>query len=239
MKSLITALLILSVPAVSAATPEQETALRDITAFTAKQAKADPLYGAVEPQLLLEVDDIIRKQPPAEWAPTIRRRYFALAEKAHMDERTKIRDAEVAVIERGPKDPQAAWRARLTALDASVAAGELGPREHALHMLEAVKLIMPDDVRLIALRQEKVTLATEYELGALSRAQYDQRWSMAQERYYQGAKAAATAQAMDAAVMDQAAAAARAQAIADGFRRARGINCISRPSPLGTTINCQ
>ena len=225
-----------------AATPEQETALREMESFTAVQQRSDPHYRVVEAEILKRIDGMVETQPPAEWMPTIRRWYFSLSERAHAEERAKIREVERAAAS-GISAPAPAatdkYIDRLEALEKDLADGRLSPREHALHALEAARTIFPSDTHLIALRESKVALATDYELGNMTRGQYDERWVRARAAYQQsvGAREQAILHEMRA---EQAALERRAgPSLGDRFREQRGIRCTSTTALGKTTATCQ
>lgn len=192
--------------------------------------------------MLPQVDELIQRLPPADWAPTIKRMYFGLSEKASNNERAEIRAAELAAAGDPARSPVDRYIDRLEALEKDLLAGKLSPREHALHALEAARAIYPQDGALIALREAKVPLATRYELGLLTRADYEAGWAQARARYEQAAAA------RDRAILDQVGREAEAQqapsrsaarGIADSLRRSPAINCSSTPGPLGTTTTCR
>lgn len=150
-----------------------EQSLKQIEAFTNLQARTDPHYLAVEDALLTEVDEIVTKSPPREWLPKIRERYTALSEAEHAKERDRVRADELAAA----RAPGASWESRYAELEALAKAGKLGARQHALHALEAALALAPDAPDLIAWRQVKLPLATSYEMGAISRPEYEDRWA--------------------------------------------------------------
>jgi hypothetical protein len=218
-----------------AATPEQEAALREIERFTAQQERSDPHYRTVEDEMLKGVDAMVKSTPPREWLPTIRRTYFALSERAHIEERARIRADEVAatggVIAPAPGAIDA-YVNRLNALEQQLAGGKLGPREHALHALEAARAVYPQDAHLIALREAKVSLATEYELGNITRPQYDERWARARSVWQQQADAREQTMARQFAI--EPAAVRPDTTVGDRVRAQRGMTC--RPNGLGAVI---
>lgn len=226
--------LVLFAVTVGAATPEQEAALKEIERFTAQQQRSDPHYAVVEDELLKEVDAMVKTQPPARWAPSVKRWYFTASERAHAKEQAAVRAEEAAAVAAGPSDRPAAWMARVNALDGAMQAGKLAPREHALRMLEAAKIIYPDDALLVSLRQTKLSLATDYELGNITRAQYDERWTSARASYEQSA-AAREAVILDAMRAEQAAI-PTGPTLGDRFRRQRGVTCAPLP---GGAFNCR
>jgi hypothetical protein len=161
---------------------DTDRALREIDAFTTMQARTDPHYSAVEDILLAEVDGILKTTPPREWAASIRRRYVSLSEGVHAKERAAVQASEVEIA-RTLGTGDAGWSARLTQLDEGVKTGTLGPRLHALRALEAAKLYHQGNNLFIAWRAAKVPVATEYELGAISRSEYDERWQSITSRF--------------------------------------------------------
>lgn len=223
----------------AAGTPEQDRALREIEAFTTAQQKSDPLYPAVEAELMKGIDDMLKSRPATEWAPTIKRWYFTESERAHAQERAAAREQESAAIAAGPRDQLGAWMARMAALDGAMDAGKLTPREHAVRMLEAARIVYPGDSLLIGLRETKLALATDYELGNITRAQFDERWARARTAFDQSATAReqavlATMRAEEAAMPMGA-----GPSLGDRFRQQRGITCKTTPGPFGSTINCR
>lgn len=217
-----------------AATPEQEAALKQIDAFATAQSKTDPLYRRIETQLLERVDEIIAKQPPAAWADTIRRAYFGIAEKAHSDERAEIRQIEqLATV--GTGSPTDRYIDRLEALERDLMAGKLSPREHALHALEAARAVYPSDAHLIALREAKVPLATDYELGRISRVEYDAGWERAKAAYQQRAGDRERAMVEDPRGSQGALQRPAGPSLGDRIRQQRGITC----TPVGNGMNCR
>lgn len=228
--------LILACGIAAAATPEQEAALREIEAFSLAQQRTDPLYPVVEGELLKRIDGMISSQPAASWAPSIKQAYFGLSEKAHAEERAKIRGAERAaiggVVAPSPKAADA-YIDRLEALEKDLVAGKLSPRVHALHALEAAQAIFPADAHLIALRETKVVLASQYELGSLSRPEYDERWARARSDYQQ--RADARQQALQAGLRAEQAAGPAGASAADIFRQLRGITCTTQ----GAATTCR
>lgn len=231
-------LALLFTTAAFAGTPEQDAALREIEAFTAAQQRTDPLYLTVETELLGRMNGLIKNQPPAQWAPTIKRWYFSESERAHAAERNQIRAAEAAAIGKSTSTTASdRYIDRLEALEKDLHVGKLSPREHALHALEAARYTFPDDAHLIALREAKVPLATDYELGRLTRVQYDERWAQARARYQQ-AGAARERDIRDEMRAEQAGRAVQ-PSLGDRIRQQRGIRCASQSGPLGTTTTCQ
>jgi len=235
------ALLLFTLPAI-AATPGQEAALKEIDAFTTAQARSDPHYAKVEAELMDRVDEMVKTQPPAEWAPTVKRWYFSLSERAHAEERARIRDAEgTAAGGIVAPSPAAAGKLidRMEALERDLLAGKLGPRQHALHVLEAARAIFPEDRHLITLREVKVGLATDYELGNITRGQYDERWARARAAYQQNADARERAILEDMRAEQAAVGRRSGPSLGERIRQQRGITCTSVPGPLGITTNCR
>lgn len=173
MNRILTMLCALPVLAFAQASPEATQALHDIEAFTVMQSKTDPHYLAVEEVLLTEVDGIIEKAPARQWLPQIRSRYTALSEAFHAKERDAVRDEEARLA----RAPGASWNARYAQLEAQAKEGAISPRQHALHALEAARALAPEDAELISWRQAKVPLATAYELGTITRSEYEDRWA--------------------------------------------------------------
>lgn len=155
---------------------EADRALRGIEAFTSMQARTDPHYRAVEDLLLLEVDDIIKAMPAADWLAAIRRRYVALSDAEHAKERDAIRQSEVDAA-RHLQYGDAGWKARTAQLDDLTKSGELGPRIYAIRTAEAAKLYFPDGHDFLAWRQAKIPIATDYEMGNITRSDYEERWN--------------------------------------------------------------
>jgi len=219
-----------------------ERAMREIEAFTNQQARTDPHYRSVEDELLKRVDEMFNTQPVSTWAATIRRWYFAASERAHSQERDRIRQIERAaaagIAAPSPAAPNK-YIDRMEALEKDLLAGKLSPREHALHALEAARAIFPADAHLIALREAKVALATDFELGNITRAQYDERWSRARNLYQQNAEARERAilQEMRA---EQADLERRAgPSLGDRLRQQRGMRCTSTTAFGTTTTTCR
>ncbi len=239
---LLTLMMVSITAAAQGPTPEQEAALREIDAFATAQRKSDPHYLAIEDELLKRVDEMIKSQPPAQWAPTLKRWYFSLSERAHAEERVKIRDVEqIAASGISAPSPAAPDRYidRMEALEKDLLAGKLSPRLHALHALEAARAIFPADAHLIALRESKVALATDYELGNITRTQYDERWARARAAWQQNADARehAVLQEMRA---EQAETERRAgPSLGDRIRQQRGIRCTSTTTFGTTTTTCR
>lgn len=228
------ALLLFSMPA--AATPEQDAALKEIESFTALQTRTDPLYPRVETELLKEMEEIL-KRPAPEWASTIKRRYFSLSEKAHGAERAEVRQQEAAALGALAGSNDTKWLARMGTLEKVIQDGKLSPREHALHALEAAKLLFPDDGPLLGLRERKLSLATAYETGQITRAEYDERWSRARADAKQQIDRMDATRAQDAAIVN-ATANARAGATVSNWIR-RSMTCTSSPSATGSTTTCR
>jgi hypothetical protein len=222
--------------------PEQEAAVRQIEAFSNGQAKSDPHYPAVEAELLGRIDEMVKTQPPAAWAATVRRWYFSLSERAHSEERARIRSVERAaaggIVAPSPAAPDKLVD-RLQALEKDLLGGKLSPREHALHAFEAARAIFPSDTHLIALREIKVALATDYELGNITRGQYDERWARARAGYQQNADAREQ-RILDEMRAEQAATERRAgPSLGDRIRDQRGIRCTSTTAFGKTTTTCR
>jgi hypothetical protein len=181
MKSLIYALLLVPLIAVAQATDAErkratDRALHGIATFSNAQEKKDPHYRTVEKGLLKELDDILASNPPDDWVRVIRVRYVALSEAAHASERDAITADERRVFGLlGPGDH--GWAVRSAQLEDRLKSGELGPREHALRMAEAAKLYHATNDLVIAWRAAKVPIATDYEMGLITRSQYEERWN--------------------------------------------------------------
>lgn len=226
----------------SAATPEQEAALREMESFTAAQRRSDPHYAIVEAEILKRIDGMVQTQQASEWMPTIRRWYFSLSERAHTEERTKIRNVE-RVAAGGISAPSPAapdkYIARMEALEKDMLDGKLSPREHALHALEAARAIFPGDTHLIALREMKVAFATDYELGNISRTQYDERWARARATYQQNADARERAILQELRAEQEALDQRAGPSFGDRFRQQRGIRCSSTTTFGRTTTTCR
>ena len=221
---------------------DAERALREIEAFTTMQARTDPHYTAVEEIMLVEIDAILKATPPREWAQVIRRRYVALSEAAHAKERARIRDVEREAAG-GVVAPSSAAADRLVdrmdALEKDLHAGKIGPRRHALHALEAARAIFPADTHLITLRETKVSLATDYELGNLTRGQYDDRWARARAIYQQSADARER-EILDEMRAEQAAIGRRAgPSLGDRIRQQQGIRCTTTTAFGVTETRCR
>ncbi len=155
---------------------DSQRALREIEQFTALQMRTDPHYGTVETVLLKELDPVLASKPATEWATWLRRRYVSLSEAEHAKERDAIRASETDAAQ-NLGSGEHGWKARLGQLDDEVKAAKLGPRLHALHALEAARIYFPGDEFFIAWRAAKVPIATSYELGTISRSEYEERWS--------------------------------------------------------------
>lgn len=183
-----------------------------------------------------------KTMPAADWAPTVKRWFFSLSERAHTEERANVRDAElIATAGVVAPSPAAAdkYIDRLEALEKDLHAGKLGPRLHALHALEAARAIFPADAHLIALRETKVALATDYELGNITRTQYDERWARARATYQQNADARERG-ILEEMRAEQAAIERRAgPSLGDRIRQQRGIHCTSTTAFGTTTTTCR
>lgn len=237
MRALLFLLVALSTQAF-AQTPETDLALREIDVFSRAQQRTDPHYRAVEDVLLKEIDAIIKSSAPADWMPSIRRRYFALSEAAHAKESDAIRAAELAAAVRLGSGA-AGWNARTAQLEDALKAGALGPRQHALHALEAARIYYPGDDFFISWRAAKVPIATEYELGLITRSVYEERWQKvtasfmdrqaANDRHRQVLEAQAAAEEL------------RIQALPpqQPFPTQRPIRCTSSTSLGVTTTSCR
>lgn len=179
----------------------ENKALRELETFTTLQARTDPHFDKAETELLPSITTIVRTNPPEEWLPIVRRLYFGISERLHRVERELVaaeeRDAWVRLPHNTPGD--VVWKyyeQRLTEISKVMETGRWGPRAQALHALEAAKLYYPDDQPFLAYRQARVPLATAYEMGRISRTEYDERWAKA------GAELMANRRAADQARAD-------------------------------------
>jgi hypothetical protein len=230
--------------------PDAERALRDIDTFTSMQARTDPHYAAVEEIMLTEVDAILRARPPREWAQAIRGRYVALSEAAHASEAEKIRQDELQSASgfAGPEaEREAAWRARTSELENLLKGGRLGPREHALRAVEIAKLYLPEDRGLLAWRRAKVPIATAYEMGAISRAEYEERWQRT-TAYFLDRQAANDRQrtmvevqiaAEELRIQQRQLERRAGPSFGDRIRQQQGIRCTSTTAFGTTTTTCR
>ncbi len=162
-----------------------ERALREIEAFTNQQARADPHYPRVEAELLQRIDALLAASPPNDWMRAIRMNYFGISERLHREEREAISAVEHQAFERPPSDALT-WdyfERRLKAIGALLEAGTIGPRGQALHALEAAKLYFPEDAPFLAYRQARVPIATAFEMGRITREEFDARWARAGEEF--------------------------------------------------------
>ena len=239
MRALLLALAVVafSTPAASQdAKADADRALRGIDSFTSLQAKSDPHFAVVEDALLKEIDDLLKTTAPNQWLATIRQRYFALSEAEHQKERDTIRAGEAAALARlGGGDR--GWAARSAELEAELKAGKLGPRLHAMRLREAALLYHPGNDLFAAWRAAKVPIATEFELGLISRSEYEDRWNKVTASFMQR-------QAADDRVRE----AIQAQAAAEEYRAAvqnaqpvrtpRPIRCTTSTSFGVTTTRC-
>jgi len=234
----VVAMSIIPVIAFAQATPDQQAALREITAFTNYQAKTDPHYPEIEAELMKRLDKLLQTKPATEWAPTLKRWYFGLSEKANADEHARIRAEEISAT-MGDSAPAQRYDDRMEALWKDLEAGKIGPREHALHALEAAMILFPQDTLLISLRETKVSLATDYELGNITRTQYDAAWAKARVSYVQNADSRQQALLGEMRAEQAAAARQAGPSLGDRFRQQRGITCTSTPGPLGISTVCR
>jgi hypothetical protein len=174
-------LIVLLLPAIAIAqSPAEERALREVDEFTTLQARSDPHFKRAEAELLPRIDALVAANPAGEWLPVIRRQYLAISERLHREERERIaRDEQRAAAAAG------GLQQRFTQLTAELESGKIGPREHALRAVESAGIYFPNDQALIAWRRAKVPIATDYELGRITRTEYDERWARASASYEQ------------------------------------------------------
>jgi len=203
---------------------DNERALKGIEAFTNMQMKTDPHYGAVEDALLKELDAILAANPSREWLTIIRRRYTALSDAAHANEQDAIRADEIrAAAALGTGD--AGWSARSAQLEGQLKAGTLGPRLHAIRMWQAAKVYHPGNHMFDMWRAAKVPIATDYELGNITRSEYETRWQNVTSAFLDR-------QAAD----DRLRATINAQAAAEEYRA--GMQSLQRQTPPPRPLRC-
>lgn len=161
--------------------PSAEVALREIDRWTMMQARSDPHFLEAEKAALQKVGEIVESTPPERWLPVIRRTYLAASEAAHRKERDAISVVEnVAFVRpRSTASSDEIWglyEARLRELAQQLESGRIGPRQQALHAVEAARLYYPGDQSFLSYREARVSLATAYEMGLMSRHEFDERW---------------------------------------------------------------
>lgn len=171
-----------------AAPMTEDLALRQIDAFTAMQASTDPHFTKAEAEVREKVGAIVDKAPPAEWLGWVRRQYFAASERLHREEREQVAAEErEALVRLPPNTPgDVVWthfERRMAQISKVMETGRWGPRAQALHTLEAARLYMPEDQSFLLYRQARVPLATAYEMGRISRTEYDERWARAGQEF--------------------------------------------------------
>lgn len=228
---------------------DAEDALKGIEVFTRRQSATDPLYTKVENRLLTELDDILKNNPPSAWLSILRTRYAAISESEHAKERDALRESERRATT-GRGTGQAAWDSRLAELEADAREGRIAPREFALRAVEAARIFFPGDDFFLSWRLAKVPIATQYEMGAITRDEYESRWQRITADFMDRQAARdrtdaknATARARTEALLelqqeqlDAERQSSIWQGIGDSLRRSRGITC--RPGPLGS-MNCR
>lgn len=151
---------------------------------------------------------MLRTNPAREWLTVIRRRYVALSEAEHAKETAMIRASEARAAGALAAGDQG-WQARSAQLEHQLTVGTLGPRLHAIHMREAAQFYHPGNGLFLQWRSAKVPIATDYEMGTITRSEYEDRWQKI------------TASFMDRqAADDRARHAIQAQAAAEEYRAA-------------------
>ena len=247
--ALLLALILPVVATAQGSKADAERALREIEAFTTTQARTDPHYGQVEAELLLRIDVILAASPPVEWMRTIRMNYFGISERLHREEREAVSVIERQAFERPPSDA-VTWdyfERRLKTIGAMLEAGRIGPRGQALHALEAAKLYFPDDAPFLAYRQARVPIATAFEMGRITREEFDARWARAGEeltavrRDQDRARAELEVRiATEELRMQQRQLEQRSgPSLGDRLRQQRGIRCTSTTVFGTTTTTCR
>jgi len=201
-----------------------ERAMKGIESFTTMQMRTDPHYGVVEGELLKELDALLNANPPREWLGLVRQRYVALSEAAHVKEQDAIR-AEESRIATSLGYGDAGWLARSSQLEEQLKTGKLGPRLHAMRMWQAAKVYHPSNDLLAQWRAAKVPIATDYELGNITRPQYEDRWQKVTATFLDR-------QAAD----DRQRAAINAQAAAEEYRA--GMQSLQRQAPPTRPLRC-
>lgn len=175
--------------------------------------------------MLDQIDGVVKGALPGEWLAAIRRLYFGASERLHREEREQIAAEELAAFVRPPSEDMtwSYFERRLIETSKALESGRWGPRGQALHALEAAKLNFPNDQSFLAYRQARVPLATAYEMGRISREEYDERWARAGEAF------AARQQVNDQARARLAVEAARGEAeILRAFQRPSPTTCTSQ-----------